>query len=250
METAIKGKIALVTGAGSGIGESIARALSDEGARMALVDIDPDELQRVSGSIQKTSPTSTAFRADVSKSSEVAKLVDDVMTEFHRIDIIVNNAGICPRTNFLDIAEEEWDQVMAVNLKSTFMVSQQFFPHMIKQGYGRIVNIGSAAGKTGGLQVGAHYSASKAAIACLTKTLALNGAAAGINCNSVCPGVIDTAMTNSIGEKKIASYRGAIPIGRVGKPEEVAKAVVFLCSDAADYITGASIDVNGGLVML
>ncbi len=249
MGTAIQGKVALVTGAGTGIGESIAVALSEEGASVVLVDVDFSGIQRVSEYVRKSSPASTAFKTDVSNSAEVAKLVDEVIAEFHRIDIIVNNAGICPRTNFLDIAEEEWDRVMEVNLKSAFMLSQKFFPYMVKQKYGRIINIGSAAGKIGGLQVGAHYSASKAAMDCLTKTLALNGAVAGINSNSVCPGVIETEMTNCISEEKIVSYRNAIPVGRLGTPEDVAGVVVFLCSKLADYITGASINVNGGFMM-
>jgi NAD(P)-dependent dehydrogenase (short-subunit alcohol dehydrogenase family) len=184
--------------------------------------------------------------------SDVASIragLSAVLAEHGRIDVLVNAAGIDSRTSVPEITPEEWDRLLAVNLRSAFFCSQQALRSMCPRGYGKIVNLASAAGKIGGVAVGAHYSAAKAAIICLTKSLALYAAPYGVNVNCVCPGPIATAMTDAWGEKINKAFAERIPFKRYGTAEEVAEAIVFLASDRARYITGETTDVNGGLVM-
>lgn len=242
-------KVAIVTGGARGLGKSIAKALAGERVKVVIADLNGDGAKRVANEISECGLNAMPFMADVSKSQDLTRLVRETITLFRRIDILVNNAGICPRTRFSAVSEEEWDKVMAINLKSAFLLSQKVFPYMKRQKFGRIINIASAAGKIGGRQVGAHYAASKAALICLTKTIALYGAKHGITANAVCPGVIGTEMTLNISRKKINRYKMQIPLGRIGSAEDVAGAVLFLVSEQAGYITGETTDVNGGLVM-
>jgi 3-oxoacyl-[acyl-carrier protein] reductase len=249
MKFNLENKVAIVTGGAQGMGCSIATMLAAEGARVVIADLNVDQAGQVVSAIEKDGGEAMAVRVDVSKSSDLDALLAATLERFDRVDILVNNAGICPRTDFETITEEEWDRVLSINLKSVFLLTQKVFMHMKERGYGKIVNMASAAGKLGGVQVGAHYSASKAGIICLTKTIALNGAKYGICANAVCPGVIGTQMTTSISPEKIEHYKKLIPLGRIGIAEDVAKAVVFLVSDLADYITGEVMDVNGGFLM-
>lgn len=249
MKLGFQGKFAIVTGAGQGLGQAIALTLAAEGATVIIADINFQNAKQTAIKAKEFTPDSFAIKVDVSKSKDLEKLVKAAVDHFGRIDILVNNAGICPRTDFEKITGQEWDRVLAVNLKSVFFLSQKVFPYMKKNHYGRIINIASGAGKIGGVQVGAHYSASKAGIICLTKTMALVGAKFGINVNAVCPGVINTGITTSISKEKIERYKEMIPLGRIGSAEEVAKVVVFLASDPASYITGEISDVNGGFIM-
>ena len=249
MNLNLAGKIAVVTGAARGLGEEIALALAGEDARVVATDIDIKQVEVVANKIKNNGNEAQAIKADVGSESELDDLVQTVIDKFGRIDILVNNAGICPRTTLEDITSEEWDTVLAVNLRSTFLLSQKIFAHMRRQKSGKIINIASGAGKIGGVQVGAHYSASKAGIISLTKTFALHGAAFGVNVNAVCPGVIDTIMTTQIPHEWIEKYKNMIPLGRIGTTAEVANAVLFLASGAADYITGEITDVNGGFIM-
>jgi 3-oxoacyl-[acyl-carrier protein] reductase len=246
MDLLLKNKVTLVTGAAQGLGQSIAFSLHQEGAIVVRADLN----------FEKTAIVASAdderlfdYKIDVSKQAQVFQLVNATLSRFGRIDILVNNAGICPRTEFGIITEQEWDQVLAVNLKSVFMLSQAVLEQMKQNRYGKIVSIASSAGKSGGTQVGAHYSASKAGIICLTKSMALSAASFGINVNAVCPGVIDTEMTTSIHQEKIHKYNDMIPLGRIGTPRDVANVVLFLVSDVTNYITGEIMDVNGGLIM-
>ncbi len=165
------------------------------------------------------------------------------------MDILINNAGICYLTPFEDITEEEWDKVISVNLKGAFLCSQAVMRAMISQRWGKIVNIASLAGKVGGILVGAHYSASKAGIICLTKSLAKRMAPYGVNVNAVAPGQIKTKMTDDWPENEKEKLRRSIPRGHFGGPEDVAETVLFLVSDRARFITGEIIDVNGGIFM-
>ncbi len=169
--------------------------------------------------------------------------------EFGRIDILVNCAGICQKIPLLQIKVADWDRTMAVNLRSVFLFSREVLPRMQAQGSGRIVNIASAAGKIGGISAGAHYSASKAGVMCLTKSLALEAAPCKINVNAVCPGPTKTEMTDAWGEQENETFAAKIPFKEYGQPEDVAQAVLFLASDRARYITGEILDVNGGLIM-
>ncbi len=246
MKLGLEGKTAIVTGGGRGLGRAIVLALADEGVRVVVADID---LAKAESVLAEIGGEGLVVGGDVSLAGDVDRLIDQTVKAFGGIDILVNNAGICPRTPLEDISEEEWDRVMAVNLKSVFMLSQKAFTYMKHGGGGKIVNIASAAGKLGGVQVGGHYSASKAGVICLTKTLALNGAKFAINVNAVCPGVIGTQMTAAIAQEQLDKYKTMIPLGRIGSPEDVANAVVFLASDAAGYITGEITDVNGGFLM-
>jgi len=249
MDINLENKIAIVTGAAQGLGKAITLALAAEGATVVIADIDNKKAEDVLEAVKDSDAKGIVIKTNVASAGDVDQLVKTTIKEYGRIDILINNAGICPRTDFEDIDEQEWDRVMAVNLKSVFLLSQAVFPCMKSQNYGRIVNIASGAGKIGGVQVGAHYSASKAAIICLTKTLALKGAAHGINVNAVCPGVIATEMSTAISEEQLARYREMIPLGRMGSSRDVANMVLFLVSEAAGYVTGEISDVNGGFIM-
>lgn len=249
MNLELRDKVAIVTGAAGGLGRSISEALAGEGARVIMADLDFNGAKILAKALLERGRDVLPFKTDVSLSKDLVRLVKETISRFGRVDILVNNAGICPRTSFERISEKEWDQVLAVNLKSAFFLSQQVFPWMKNRKFGRIINIASAAGKVGGVQVGAHYAASKAALICLTKTMALCGAKYGITANAVCPGVIGTDMTLKISRNKIDRYKEKIPLGRIGAAEDVAAAVLFLASERAGYITGETTDVNGGLVM-
>jgi len=242
-------KIAIVTGGGQGLGKAISLALAKEGTKVIIADLDINAARQVIKEIKKYSPSGMAMKVDVSRKTEVQRFIKKVITLFGKIDILINNAGICPRTSFSEITEKEWDRVLAINLKSIFFLSQQILPHMKKRKSGIIINITSAAGKIGGIGVGAHYSASKAGAICLTKSLAREGAPWGIRVNAIAPGVIAGGMTKEIDSNLIKKYKGSIPLGYLGDPQDVAKAVVFLASKNASYITGEILDVNGGFVM-
>ncbi len=249
MKLDLEGKVSLVTGGAQGIGRSICCLLAREGARVIVTDINVAGANEVANKITQNSVESFPLEMDISDITLINKRLEIVLDRFGHIDILVNNAGICPRTSLADITTEEWDKVMDINLKGCFFLSKKVLSHMKKRKYGKIINIGSAAGKTGGILVGAHYSASKAALISLTKSLALEGAPFNINVNCICPGVIDTQITTSLSKEKIEKYKEVIPLGVMGTPEDVANAVLFLASDRACYITGEILDVNGGLIM-
>ena len=188
---------------------------------------------------------------DVTKKDDVEKAVKDTVDRFGQVDILINNAGVLRPTAVIDIDEKEWDWVVAVNLKGTFLFSQAVLKIMRKNNWGRIVNFSSTAGKNISTVGGAHYTSAKAAILGFTRHLAKEEAGHGITVNSVCPGLIDTEMVrNTIDPVKTQKYADSFPISRLGEPEEVAELVAFLCSNRAAYITGASLDINGGDLMI
>jgi 3-oxoacyl-[acyl-carrier protein] reductase len=245
MDLALQGKVAIVTGAGRGLGKAIAGALAGEGVRLALLDVDWP-VEAVASSETAAGSTSLILQVDVAQGEAVRAAVARVQAEFGRIDILVNNAGIASFTMIPDISEQEWDHVLAVNLRSVLLMSQAVFPIMRQQGGGVIVNMTSMAGKVGGLKIGPAYSASKAGIICLTISLARSGAAAGIRVNAVAPAFIESAMMPAARRDE---YVPLIPLGRMGTPADVAAAVLFLASERAGFITGEIMDVNGGALM-
>ena len=237
-----KNKVAIVTGAKQGIGLGIALALAKEGCSVVVSDLEQAGCEKAAAKLKKLGVKTLAVACDVSKKDQVDNLVAKTMKKFGRLDILINNAGIFPFVSFADMKEADWDKVLDVNLKSVFLCSQAAVKHM-KPG-GKIVSISSIASLVGfeGL---VHYCASKGGINGLTRALALELASKKINVNAVAPGAIETPGASSTEEEKKQTV-AAIPWGRMGKPEDIAQAVVFLASDKADYITGQVLVVDGG----
>jgi 3-oxoacyl-[acyl-carrier protein] reductase len=245
----LKDKVAIVTGAGRGIGLGIALAFARAGARVALCDIDSSLLDDALAEIKAVGGEGLAFHMDVTRKEQIYDVVQDVLDRWGAIDILVNNAGIYEVLPVEEITEMQWDRLLAVNLKGAFLCCQAVIPHMKRRGSGRIVSIASSAGKTGGTLAGAHYSVSKAGLICLAKQLARELGPHGITVNAVAPGRIDTPMIHSVPEEENEAFRQRTPLGRLGTPEDVANAVLFLASDEASFITGEIVDVNGGLLI-
>jgi len=245
-----EGRVALVTGAGRGIGKAIALAFAGQKAHVVINDICPkDELKKVADEISALGVQSLAIQADVSQFEQVKEMIDQVEKTYQRLDIMVNNAGIIRRGTIETVTEEDWDQVIRVNLKGTFNCCKAVFPIMKRQGIGKIINVSSIAGKMGDIASAPGYGPSKAAIDSLTKTLARQLAQYGINVNAVAPHAIETEMSAQWSEEKRQSIIEAIPLKRLGTPEDVAHAVLFLASDKANFITGEILDINGGFLM-
>lgn len=244
-------KVAIVTGAGQGMGKAVAERLAQGGSKIVVFDINPDQAEAAISSLNEYSSESMVVTGDVTKKDDVEKAVKDTVDRFGQVDILINNAGVLRPTAVIDIDEKEWDWVVAVNLKGTFLFSQAVLKIMRKNNWGRIVNFSSTAGKNISTVGGAHYTSAKAAILGFTRHLAKEEAGHGITVNSVCPGLIDTEMVrNTIDPVKTQKYADSFPISRLGEPEEVAELVAFLCSNRAAYITGASLDINGGDLMI
>lgn len=247
----LTGRTALVTGAGRGMGREVAIALSARGARVVVNDTNAEDAERTAADLRSAGAEAIAIRADVTRADEVRNMAAQALKKFGAVHILVNNAGILRPTRFLDIPEAEWDLVVDVSLKGTFLCSQAVLPSMQAAGWGRIVNFSSTAGKSVSTLGGAHYTAAKAAVLGLTRAIAKEFARHGITANAVCPGLIDTEMVrSSVSEERCRAYAGGFPIPRLGRPEEVAELVAFLCSDRAAYITGAALDINGGDLMV
>ncbi len=243
-------RVVVVTGGSKGIGRSICLRFAGEGARIVFVHYDPDEAQadetiRLLGD---RGVEAKAKKLDVSSFSDVERFFNEVVEEFHGLDVLVNNSGITRDALFLRMSEEQWDQTLSVNLKGAFNCAKAAVRFMVKQRSGRIVNISSVVGQIGNIGQ-ANYSASKAGIMGLTKSIARELAHRGITVNAVAPGFINTEMTRSLPEKAKELFLKQIPIGRIGEPEEVAEVVYWLASEGASYITGQVIHVNGGLYM-
>ena len=245
----LKNKVIIVTGAGRGIGRAICLALAKEGAYIAVADIQAEDANETVRMIKELGRKAIFVKTDVSGEQSVKKLYKKVLDNFGIIDILVNNAGICRMVPILDIEVDEWDSIMAANLRGTFLMSREAFRIMKENKHGKIINIASAAAKIGGLAAGAHYSASKAGVICFTKSLALQAAPYKINVNCVCPGPTSTEMTKAWGNETNKAFADHIPWKEYAQPEDIANAVAFLASDKSRYITGEILDVNGGLVM-
>lgn len=246
---AFAGRVALVTGAQQGIGRMCAAALAAAGADVAVNWLDDEaEAEATATMVRQHGRQALLVRGDVSDVVRAAAMVQEVRGRFGRLDVLVNNAGIFPRASFLEITEAEWDKVLAVNLKGAAFCAQAAARVMIDCGGGAIVNITSQALR--GSPRGAHYSATKAGLVGLTRTMALELAPYGIRVNAVAPGLVDTAQPRGgHSEEKLAEIAGTIPLRRMGEAREVSDAVVFLCSDRSSFITGELLHVNGGSYM-
>ena len=243
----LAGKVAVVTGAGQGMGYAVARRLAAGGAGVAVNDLAAEAAGRVAEHLAQDGGEAIAVPGDVASGRDVRRMVERAAERFGTVHILVNNAGLLRPTPVVDIEEEEWDRIVGVNLKGTYLCSRAVLPLMRKAGWGRIVNFSSTAGKNVSTIGGAHYTASKAGVLGFTRHLAREVARDGITVNSVCPGLIDTEMVRStISREQARAYADSFPAGRLGEPSEVAELVAFLASDRAAYITGASLDINGG----
>ena len=242
----LNGKIAIVTGAGQGIGRGIAIQLAGAGASLAVVDLDAARAGTVTKEIEDLGHAAIAIQADVTVFSQVKSMVEQTLEAFHQIDILVNNAGITGRTLPLtQLEESDWDAVMDVNLKAVFLCCKAVIDHMIERQYGRIVSIASVAGKEGNPTL-IPYSTSKAGVIGLTKALAKEVTDHDIRVNCVSPAVIGTPLLDDMAQTTVDYMISKIPLGRVGKPEEVAAVVNFLASDYASFVTGQCYDISGG----
>jgi len=226
-------KVVLITGASGGIGSAVCSEFTKHNAIVYQTDIQHSE-------------NLNFIQGDISDQEFIKKLIKQVIDQEGRIDILINNVGICPRTDILGISFDEWRKVIDINLGSIFFLSQAVLKIMIANNSGSIVNLASLAGQIGGIAVGAHYSASKAAIECLTKSFARKGAPHGIRVNAVAPGVIDTDIHKESTKEQLEQYIQSIPLGRKGTPGEVANMILVLASDLASYVSGTTIDINGG----
>ena len=245
----MQGRIALVTGAAQGIGRAIALELSKAGATLALADINEAKLDAVAAEITAAGGTAAAFRLDVSSEESIKDGAKAILERFGKVEILVNNAGITRDALMMTMKRADWDLVLAINLTGPFLLTQALLRPMIKNRWGRIVNMASVVGRAG--QAGqVNYSASKAGLIGLTKSLAREVASRGITVNAVAPGFIETPMTAVLNEKQVAAMAAQIPLGRMGTPQDIARAVKFLASDEASYITGHVLDLNGGMLMV
>ncbi|MCD6124171.1 3-oxoacyl-[acyl-carrier-protein] reductase [bacterium] len=241
-------RVAIVTGAGRGIGAAIARKLAENGAKVALVDINENDLKARLEEIEKNGGTAKYFLCDVSDWEQVNQTVEQINKLWGKIDILVNNAGITKDNLILRMTPEDWDAVMRVNLKGAFLFTKAVVRPMMRNKYGKIVNISSVVGIFGNAGQ-ANYSASKAGLLGFTKSVAKEFAKKGIRCNAVAPGFIETDMTKGLPEDVKNTFINNTPLGYPGSPDDVANVVVFLCSPESDYITGEIIRVDGGMAM-
>src|ERR1700694_4665747 len=244
-------KVALITGAASGIGRATALLFAREGAAVALADVNTDAGRRVADEIAQSAGRAFFEPVDATRAADCRRLVERAIREFGRIDILFNNAGILRRATVLELSEDDWDRVMAVNVKSIYLLSREVIPHMRKAGGGTIINTASGWGLTGGARA-AVYCASKGAVVLLTKAMAIDHGPQKIRVNCMCPGGTDTAMLRNEAEQlgepnsRFLAESAKRPLGRLGTPEEIAQAVLYLASDASSFVTGTALVVDGG----
>lgn len=246
----LKNKVILITGARRGMGKADALAMAERGAKVAVTDIDQRECQAVVDEIIKKGGEAAAWKMDVINKLEIDQVFDQVVKKWGRLDVLVNNAGIFKPKMALDMTEADWDKTLDINLKGQFFCAQKAAKEMAKNKWGRIINIASiASGQVGiGVMASAHYTASKGGIIGMSETMAIEWAPLGINVNVIAPGAIDTPMIQEAGMSKeaIDAFLAGIPLKRIGKAEEIAAMVVFLASEEASYVTGATFVVDGG----
>jgi 3-oxoacyl-[acyl-carrier protein] reductase len=244
----LEGKVALVTGAAQGIGRAVSLLLARNGADIIVSDINLQKAEETVKEVQTLGRKALAMKVDVATFGDVEKMVEAILAQFGKVDILVNNAGIARDKLILRMTEEDWDAVLNINLKGTFNCTKAVVRYMSKQKSGKIVNIASVVGEMGNAGQ-ANYAASKAGVIGFTKTIAREFAHRGINVNAIAPGYIETPMTDALPDKVKEELKQLIPMDRLGKPEDVAEAVLFLVSESANYITGQVLNVNGGIYM-
>ncbi len=244
----LNGKVALVTGAAQGIGKAVTLLLARQGADVIVADVNIEKAEETAKEVEALGRQAMAAKVDVTRLQEVEQMVEEGVRRFGKIDILINNAGIARDKLILRMTEEDWDAVLGVNLKGTFNCTKAVIKHMSRQRSGKIVNIASVSGEMGNPGQ-ANYAASKAGVIGLTKTIAREFAQRGINVNAIAPGYIQTPMTDALPEKAKEELNRMIPMERLGTPEDVAQAVLFLVSEASSYITGNVLKVNGGIYM-
>ena len=243
----LAGKVALITGAGGGIGGATARRLAGCGVRLVLTDLNRENLERVAQSLPEAEVLT--WSGDLTSEAAVQELFRTMLERYGRVDIAVNAAGLLRTTPFEQISKREWDQVVDVNAGSTFLVCQACCAPMREQGWGRIINFASVAAHVGGILAGAHYAAGKAAVVALTKSVAKILAPHGVRCNAIAPSGVQTEMLHEFTEAQRADLVRGIPVGRFGTAEEMAELVLWLASPASDFITGQTININGGVYL-
>lgn len=245
-------RVVIVTGAGRGMGRACGLSFAEEGASVAFVDVRKEGIEKAVNQVRTSGGQAVAIVCDVSRSVEIQRTVDTVVAEFGTVDILVNNAGVLRTTTPLEeISEEEWDLIIDVNLKGMFLFSRAVLPIMREKGYGKIVNLSSSAGRSTSELGGAHYTTSKAGVLGLTRHTAREYGPYGINVNSICPGLVETPMIREEADReRLDHWLTQIPLGRFADPSEEADLVLFLASEQAKYITGATIDFNGGSLLL
>ena len=243
------GQVALITGAARGLGAATAYALSQNRIKVVLCDIDLPQAEATVADIRAAGGEAVAFGHDISKPSETERLVQSALERYGRLDILVNNAGICPRISIDDMTEAAYDQIMNVNLKSVFFLSRAAGNAMKPNGWGRIINVSSTGGRTGGIFNATVYSASKAAIMSMTKAFARHFAPYNILVNCIAPGTVNTRLMTNLPQQSLDTAVSQVPLKRLADPAEIAQVILFLASDAASYKAGATVDVNGGAIM-
>ena len=248
----ISGRVAIVTGAASGIGRATAQVLSEAGAAgVVIADTNVEGAEQTRERLESTTATKgLVVETDISVKSQVDKLVQATLERFGQVDILINNAGICPMVAWDDASLEDWNRIIEINLTGAFICTKAVLPHMEKRQYGRLVYISSAGAFTGSVTGHVAYGASKAGLIALMKVVAKSCAKDGILANAIAPGTIDTPITDSFGLEAKRNYAEAASLKRQGTPEELADAILYLVSDRATYVTGATLHVNGGSLLV
>jgi len=246
IDASIKGRITVVTGGAKGIGEGISRMLSAAGALVVVADRDEPAAEKLAMSLRATGAVASAIPCDVGETAAVTDAARKIGIELGPIDLLVNNAGIGDFVAFPEISRERWDRMLNVHLTGAYNWCHAVMPGMLKRRFGRVVNVSSVAGKRGDFIGNAHYTAAKAGIIGLTKSLAAWAAPYDVRVNAVAPGIVDTELTRQMSQSHQATTISRIPLGRFGRPDEVASVVLFLLSDASSYVIGETININGG----